>query len=64
MNDLLTAGFSQAFGLTDCASPAMGQAIGTVANTALLETALGDHLHFSVSCDDQPMDPNRFLNLT
>lgn len=27
MNDLLTAGFSQAFGLTDCASPAMGQAI-------------------------------------
>ena len=28
MNDLLYAGFSQAFGLTDCASPAMGDAIG------------------------------------
>lgn len=28
MNNLLTAGFSQAFGLSDCASPAMGDAIG------------------------------------
>ena len=45
-------------------SVVLGQTIGTVANTALLETALGDHLHFSVSCDDKPMDPNRFLGLT
>ena len=45
-------------------SVVLGQAIGTVANTALLETALGDHLHFSVTLDDKPIDPNRFLNLT
>ena len=45
-------------------SVVLGQTIGTVANTALLETALGDHLHFSVTLDDKPMDPNRFLNLT
>ena len=40
----------------------MGQAIGTVANTALLETAVGDHIHFSVTKDDAPMDPAQFLN--
>lgn len=39
----------------------MGDAIGTVANTALIESALGDHLHFSVICNDQPMDPAEFL---
>ncbi len=39
----------------------MGQAIGTVANTALLETALGDHIHFSVTQDDKPVDPMEFL---
>ena len=41
----------------------MGQAIGKVGNTALLETAVGDHLHFSVTCNGQPMDPETFLNL-
>lgn len=39
-----------------------GQTIGTVGNTALLETAIGDHLHFSVSCDGTPVDPEEFLN--
>ena len=39
----------------------MGQAIGVVGNTALLESALGDHLHFSVSCNDKAMDPVEFL---
>ena len=38
-----------------------GQTIGTVANTALMETAVGDHLHFSVSCDGQIVDPAMFL---
>ena len=38
-----------------------GQVIGTVGNTALLETAVGDHLHFSVSCDGTPIDPETFL---
>ena len=41
----------------------MGQAIGTVGNTALLESALGDHLHFSVTCNDKPMDPEEFFSL-
>ena len=40
-----------------------GQAIGAVANTALLESALGDHLHFSVTCDSKPMDPAKFLEM-
>ena len=41
----------------------MGQTIGTVGSTALLETAIGDHLHFSVTCDSQPMDPEDFFGL-
>ena len=39
----------------------MGQKIGTVGNTALLENASGDHLHFSVTCNDAPVDPAKFL---
>ena len=39
----------------------MGQAIGCVGNTALLESAIGDHVHFSVSCNDKAMDPLDFL---
>ena len=42
---------------------ALGQAIGTVSNSALLESAIGDHLHFSVSCNDKPVDPNQFLGI-
>ena len=38
-----------------------GQVIGSVGCTALLETAIGDHLHFSVSCNGDPVDPNDFL---
>ena len=38
-----------------------GQTVGTVANTALMETAVGDHLHFSVSCNGQIVDPAMFL---
>ena len=41
----------------------MGDAIGVVANSALVESALGDHLHFSVTFNDQPMDPMEFLNM-
>ena len=40
-----------------------GQAIGAVGNTALMENALGDHLHFSVTCDSKPMDPAKFLEM-
>ena len=41
----------------------LGQALGTVDNTAPMETAIGDHVHFSVRCNDQPMDPMDFLKL-
>ena len=40
---------------------ASGQSIGTVGCTALLETAIGDHVHFSVTCDGQVIDPETFL---
>ena len=41
----------------------LGQTIGAVGNTALLETEVGDHLHFSVSRNDEAMDPNEFLGM-
>ena len=41
---------------------AMGQTIGAVGNTALLENALGDHVHFAVTKDDETMDPMEFLD--
>ena len=40
-----------------------GQVIGTVGETALVETAMGPHVHFSVSYQDAPMDPEEFLAL-
>ena len=42
-------------------SVTMGQAIGTVGSTALMETALGDHVHFAVTCDGEPVDPVAFV---
>ena len=39
-----------------------GQVIGTVGNTALLESGIGDHVHFSVSCDGVLVDPEEFLS--
>ena len=41
----------------------LGQTIGSVGNTALLETEVGDHLHFSVTCNDESVDPNEFLGI-
>ena len=41
----------------------LGQAIGTVGATALLESALGEHLHFSVLCNDEQVNPADFLNM-
>ena len=41
----------------------MGQTIGTVGATALVETAMGPHVHFSVTYQDLPMDPEEFLKL-
>ena len=41
----------------------MGQTIGYVGSTALVETTLGSHLHFSVTHQDAAMDPAEFLAL-
>ena len=40
----------------------LGQTIGCVGQTALMESAIGDHVHFSVSCDGVLVDPEDFLN--
>ena len=40
---------------------AMGQTIGAVGSTALMENALGDHVHFTVTKNDVPVDPMAFL---
>ena len=39
-----------------------GQTIGSVGNSALLENAIGDHVHFSVSCNGEVVDPADFLS--
>lgn len=41
----------------------LGDVIGTVGCSALLESAIGDHVHFSVTRNDEPMDPAAFLRL-
>jgi len=42
---------------------AMGDTIGYAADSAIVESALGSHVHFSVTCYDEPMDPAEFLSL-
>ena len=39
-----------------------GQFICAVGDTAAAEAAQGPHLHFSVTCDGEPVDPQSFLN--
>ena len=41
----------------------LGQAIGTVGTTALLENTLAPHVHFSVTCDGKSVDPAEFLQM-
>ncbi len=38
-----------------------GQVIGSVGVSALLESAVGDHVHFGVSCNGEVVDPTDFL---
>ena len=38
-----------------------GQTIGYVGTSAMLESAIGDHVHFSVTCNDIYVDPAEFL---
>ena len=41
----------------------MGDTIGYAADSAIVESTLGSHVHFSVTHYDEPMDPQEFLNL-
>lgn len=53
--------------VSPCVAPGdyvlMGQTIGEVGESAVLENGIGSHVHFSVTCEDAPMDPNAFLNM-
>ena len=39
-----------------------GQKIGCAGTSALLENAIGCHVHFGVTCNDEPVDPAAFLS--
>ena len=41
----------------------LGQQIGNVGSTALLESAMAEHVHFSVTCDGKTLDPEDFFKL-
>ena len=41
----------------------MGQPIGYAGDSAIVESTLGSHVHFSVTHYDEPMDPDEFLSL-
>lgn len=41
----------------------MGDTIGYAADSAIVESALGSHVHFGVTHYDEPVDPVEFLNL-
>ena len=43
---------------------AAGDPIGYVGCSALLESAIGDHVHFSVTCQGENVDPAEFLEET
>ena len=65
-NDGYTTSYSS---LSDAASVSpgdkvtMGDTIGYTADSAIVESTLGSHVHFSVTHYDEPMDPNEFLSL-
>ena len=42
----------------------LGQTIGYVGASALLESAIGDHVHFCVTVDDTSMDPADFFAMS
>ena len=42
----------------------MGQTIGYVGSSALLEVAVGDHVHFCVTYNDQSVDPEDFFAMS
>ena len=42
----------------------LGQTIGYVGTSALLESAVGDHVHFCVTLNDQSVDPSDFFAMS
>ena len=44
-------------------SVTMGQTIGYASDSAIVESTLGAHVHFGVTCHDEPVDPAEFLAL-
>ena len=42
----------------------LGQQIGYVGSSALLENAIGDHVHFCVTLNDNSVDPEDFFTLS
>ena len=57
------ASLSQEVSVTPGDAVTLGQALGTVGTTALLENSLAPHVHFSVTCDGVSVDPAEFLKL-
>ena len=55
------ASLAEEVSVTPGDSVTLGQAIGTVGTTALLENSLAPHVHFSVTCDGTSVDPAEFL---
>ncbi len=41
----------------------LGQVIGCASDSAIVETTLGSHIHFSVTCNGESLDPAVFLAL-
>ncbi len=65
-NDGYTTKYSsltEAVAVKPGATVTVGQTIGYAGDTAILETAVGSHVHFSVTHHDEPMDPGAFLAL-
>lgn len=53
---------AQQINVTQGENVALGQQLGTVGQTALMESALGPHLHFQVSCQGKSVNPEDFLS--
>ena len=44
-------------------SVASGEKIGSISSPATFESDLGDHLHFTLYLNEEPVDPNNYLDL-
>ena len=56
------ASLSQEVSVTPGDTVTLGQTIGTVGTTALLENSLEPHVHFAVTCSGEAVDPMAFLD--